>query len=568
MALVAARTRSYRCLFGLLALALPVAADAELRFREVADDWGVDFRHHHGGSGERYMVETMVGGLAAFDYDDDGDVDLFFVDGGRLPGYEDESPRSRLFRNDGGRFVDVTDDAGVALDDVYGCGAVTGDADGDGDLDLYVTAFGPDRLLRNEGTAGFVDVTAESGLGESTRSAPRWTAGAAFADVDRDGDLDLYVAGYVDFTLDNHKFCGDRDRGIRAYCQPGEYRPLGDRLYLNSGKGHFEDVTRAAGLEVAPGAGLGVIFGDLDQDGWADLYVANDETPNFLFRNRGGESAESRGSNIPSFEDLSLLSGTAYSDRGRPEAGMGVDLGDFDGDGRLDIVVTNFEFETNALYANAGGGLFTDVRWSSGLAEPTLTELAFGVDFADFDLDGDLDLAVANGHILDNADVFDSRSRYRQRNQLFENLGNRRWREVAASGLDAVGASRGLVAADLDGDGDLDLAIVNSGERAEVYENLAGANGWLRVAAPAAAGNRFGVGARVEVEAAGRQIREIRAGSSYLSSSPPEVHFGLGERESVDVTVHWPGGKVRRILQIPTERRLRVWSVEEKSAGR
>ncbi|MEE8526714.1 MAG: CRTAC1 family protein [Thermoanaerobaculia bacterium] len=540
--------RSYRRGTWLLAMAMAMAAEAgaELRFREVAEDRGVDFRHHHGGSGERYMVETMVGGLVAFDFDDDGDVDLFFVDGGRLPGYEGEAPRSRLYRNDGRRFADVTTEAGIELD-VYGCGATAGDVDGDGDLDLYVTAFGPDRLLRNDG-GRFADVTAEAGLGEPSRSALRWTAGAAFADVDRDGDLDLYVAGYVDFTVDNHKFCGDRERGIRAYCQPGEYKPIADRLYLNRGDGHFEDATFAAGLAVPPGAGLGVVFGDLDGDGWADLYVANDETPNFLFRNRGKGV----------FEDLSLLSGTAYSDRGRPEAGMGVDLGDFDGDGRLDVVVTNFEFETNALYANAGDGLFTDVRWTSGFAEPTLTELAFGVAFADLDLDGDLDLAVANGHILDNAESFNSQSRYRQRNQLFENLGGGRWREAAASGLDAVRASRGLVAGDFDGDGDLDLAVNNSGDRGSVYDNVGDGGSWLAVALRTGSGNRFGVGARIEIETAtGRQVREIKAGSSYLSSNPLEAHFGVGDAETVDaVTVRWPSGEIQRIRRIPVDRRL------------
>ena len=525
----------------------------EIRFRDAAEAWGVDFRHHHGGSGERYMVETMVGGLTAFDFDSDGDPDLFFVDGGELPGYTGEAPATRLYRNDGGRFVDVSEASGVraALAGPYGCGVVAGDIDDDGDLDLFVTAFGPDRLLLNDGEGRFTDGTTNAHLGE-----PAWSAGAAFVDVDGDQDLDLYVAGYVDFSLENHKFCGDKAKGIRAYCQPGEFRPLPDHLYLNDGRGRFTDATRAAGLAVAPGAGLGVLAGDLDGDGKPDLYIANDETPNFLFRNRGQGTG-----GVVSFEDVSLLSGTAYSDRGRPEAGMGVDLADFDGDGRSDLVVTNFEFETNALYLNVGNGLFNDVRWVSGFAEPTLTKLAFGVAFADFDHDRDLDLAIANGHILDNATELNPQSRYRQRNQVFENVGGARYREIQQVGLDIVRASRGLVAADLDGDGDLDLAINNSDDLAEVYENVGTGGGWLQVAPRSAAGNRHGIGARVDVEVDDQtQSREVRAGSSYLSQNELTVHFGLGDPRKIDrVTVRWPSGAVWTIVDVPPDRRLRAY---------
>ena len=521
-------------------------------FRETARDWGIDFRHHHGGSGRHYMVETMVGGVLAFDADGDGDNDLLFVDGGPLPGYQGETPRSRLYRNEGGgRFLELTARSPLPLDDsFYGCGGTAGDVDGDGDLDLYLTAFGPDRLLLNRGDGTFEDATANAGL---SGSAP-WTAGSAFADYDRDGDLDLFVAGYVNFSLDNHRFCGDQNAGVRSYCHPGVYEPEPDRLFRNRGDGTFEDVTTAAGLHRGRGAGLGVIFSDLDLDDLSDLYVANDETPNFLYRNRGDGT----------FEDLSLLSGTAYSDRGRPEAGMGVDLGDFDGNGTPDIVVTNFELETNALYINQGSGLFSDARWTSGLAEPSLVRLGFGIGWLDADHDGDLDLAVANGHILDNAEVFREGSKFRQPNQLFENLGQGRLREVGDSGLETTErASRGLALADLDGDGDLDLVIASSNDLAEVYENRAGSRRgrWLQVDLRSDSGNRRGIGSRLEARAGNqRHTREVRTASSYLSQNPLTAHFGLGSAAGVDeLVVRWPDGRRQTLRSLPTNRRLQVY---------
>jgi len=535
--------RSGSWLLGALLLAAPPAA-AELRLREVARDWGLAFRHHHGGSGRRYIAETMVGGVAILDYDGDGDGDVLFVDGGALPGYRGETPRSRLYRNEGGgRFVDVSDAAGIASA-VYGSGAAVGDVDGDGAPDLLLTALGPDRLLRNRGDGTFEDATLAAGLGD-----PGWSTSAAFADVDRDGDLDLYAAHYVEFTPEGHRPC--ENLGIEVYCHPGAYAGSPDRFYRNRGDGTFEEDTAGAGLAVpVPMAGLGVAFGDLDLDGWPDLFVANDADPNFLFLNRGDGT----------FEEEALLAGVAYGIAGRPEAGMGVDLGDVDGDGLPDVVVTNFELETNALYRNTGQRVFIDDRFKAQIAEPSLLDLAFGVTLADLDQDGDLDLAVANGHILDNAARFHERSRYAQANVVLENLGDGRFRPAPDAGLGGVvRASRGLASGDLDGDGDLDLAIVNSDDVAEVWENLGAAGGWLLVDLAGRGGNRFGVGARLELAGDGRrQVREARTASSYLSQGAATVHFGLGPARAADLEVIWPTGARQRFTGLPAARRLRV----------
>jgi len=426
----------------LTVLATVVAEAGEIRLRETAAQWGVDFRHHHGGSGRRYMVETMSGGVVMLDFDGDGDRDLFLVDGGSLPGYEGEPARSRLLRNDGaGRFVEATRGAGLDVE-VYGNGATAGDCDGDSDLDLYLTAFGGNRLFRNQGDGRFTDISLPAGVGE-----PRWSSSAAFSDVDRDGDLDLYVVNYVAFSFDSHQDCHDPANGLPIYCQPSTYPGEPDRFYRNGGDCTFTDATAEAGFDVPEDmAGLGLAFGDLNEDGWPDLYVANDTEPNFLFLSRGDGT----------LEETALLSGTAVGERGNVEAGMGVDLGDVDGDGRLDIVVTNFEMESNALYRNQGGGFFVDSRYPLRIAEPSFIPLAFGVTLADLDQDADLDLAVANGHVRDNASQFREQSRYGQPNQIYENLGTGVFREIGSAGLELARVSRGLAAGDLDGDGDLD----------------------------------------------------------------------------------------------------------------
>jgi enediyne biosynthesis protein E4 len=528
----------------LLFLLVPCLRAEGIKFREVSKAWHIDFRHHTGASGTRYMVESVAGGVVMFDFDGDGDEDLFFIDGGSLPGYKGEPARSRLFRNDGaGSFTDWTEKSGIRIAG-YGMGGSAGDVDNDGDPDLFVSGLDDDHLFRNNGDGTFTDVTAQAGV-----SDPQWSTSSAFADVDNDGDLDLYVVNYVDFTVKNHKLCGDLQRKLIGYCHPDDYNPYPSHFYRNRGNGTFENATQAAGFGGAIGPGLALAFGDIDNDGWQDLYVANDNKPNFLFHNKGDGT----------FEDISLLSGTAFGEHGNPEAGMGVDMGDYDGDGLLDIVVTNFELETYALYRNLGNGAFVDSRSPAGLAEPTLLYLGFGTAFADFDQDGDLDLVFANGHINDNTAEFRPGSLYRQRNQVFDNLGNGKFREDKATGMDAVRVHRGLASGDLDGDGDLDVVIVATNEPCEVYENTGASGSWLQVDFAAPAGNRFGIGARLELEAGGKkQIRDVKAGSSYLSQNALAAHFGLGKNATVDrLTVRRPG-KVQVFVGLPANRRVVV----------
>jgi enediyne biosynthesis protein E4 len=504
---------------------------------EATGAWGVDFVHDPGAAGELRFPEMMGGGVAVFDADGDGDLDLYFVNGAPEPGsaVAGPSPVNRLFlQGADGRFADATEGSGLG-DPGYGTGVAIGDFDNDGWDDVFVSNVGQDRLFRSRGDGTFTDVTAAAGVGD-----PAWSAGAAFADVDGDGHLDLYVANYVDFTVEDHEFCGDRSRGIRGYCTPVVYRPVADRFYRNRGDGTFRDATAAAGFAGPLGAGLGVLFADFTGDGRPDVYVANDLTPNFLFLNRGDGT----------FVDESLLSGAAYSDTGKAEAGMGVDAADVDGDGRLDLVVTNFELETNGLYLNQGSGLFLDGRYASGLAEPSLLRLAFGVAFGDFDHDGLEDLAVANGHVLDNPGQMAAQTPYRQPNQLFVQGPRGRFREARGSGFDEISrASRGLALGDLDGDGDLDLVLTNIAGPARLYRGEPPAGHWLLVdAVDPALGGRRALGARVRVEIGGRSwVRTVQGAMSYLSSSDPRAHFVFGPRGSLTsatarVEVRWPDG--------------------------
>ncbi len=524
-------------------------APAAPRFAERAAALGLEFSHRHFGTGEKYMPENMAPGVAIFDYDGDGRLDVYLVQGAPIgpevdPAAAPPEAANRLFRQTReGRFEDVTDRAGVG-DRGYGMGAGFGDVDRDGDLDLYVTNFGPNVLYRNRGDGTFEDATAEAGVG-----CAAWSVGAGFFDPDADGDLDLFVVNYVDFAFDNHKWCGDARRGIRSYCHPDVYDGLADVFYRNEGDGKFTDVSRAAGLVASPAdKGLGVAFSDLDGDGRLDAYVSNDSTMNYLYLGNGDGT----------FRESALLAGVGFNGSGAAEASMGIEIGDLDGDGRAELFVTHLDRETNTLYRTRGGGLYEDATEAAGLAAPSLPWVGFGTVFFDHDDDGDLDVFVANGHIIDNIELFDPTRSHRQPAQLFDNAGDGRFVEISgALGLSAPLVGRGAAAADLDRDGDADLVVAQNDGPALVLVNESGsAAGSALFRLAGGAGNPQGFGARLELAAGGRrQTRELLSASSYLSQGPPEIRFGLGGADAIDtLAVRWPTGRTVRYASLPAGR--------------
>jgi len=510
-----------------------VSQESPLQFRDIAAAAGLTFTHINGAGPSKHIVETMGSGGLFFDYNGDGQLDVFLVDGGSVTDPAAAArARSRLFRNRGnGTFEDVTPGTHIAHR-AYGMGACAADYDNDGRDDLYLTNFGPNALYHNAGDGTFTDVTASAGVG-----APALSTSCAFADIDNDGFVDLFVTNYVD-PEDNSKVCGDSR--ARAYCRPDVYKGAPNVLYRNNGNGTFTDVTRQSGVYSTRGKGLGVVFGDYDNDGRVDVFVANDLVPNFLYHNEGHGI----------FKEVGLAAGVAVASDGRARAGMGADFGDYDGDGRLDLVVTNFEMETHNLFSNLGQGLFADATLLSGVGAATLRFLGFGTVFLDYDNDGALDLAIANGHVLDNTALFQSTSKYAQRKLLLRNDGHGRFVDVAGtagSGFALERVGRTLVAGDIDNDGDLDLLVTNNGQAANLLRNDGGSRqGSVQVQLAGRQSNRDGIGARLVATAGGRtQIREIKAGSSYLGQNALRAHFGLGGAKEIEqLEVRWPSGHI------------------------
>jgi hypothetical protein len=527
-------------------------------FVESAASTGLRFTHVNGASGQYYMAEQMGSGVALFDYDNDGDLDVFLVQGGPLD--DARSPRtagpsSRLFRNDltvardGTRslhFTDVTDRAGVALR-TYGMGVAVGDYDNDGALDLFVTGFGAATLFHNNGNGTFTDVTAKAGVTD-----PLWSTSAAFVDYDRDGRLDLFVAHYLDFSFASNKVCHDA-LGARDYCSPRSYKPLPARLYHNEGNGRFADATEATGISKAYGAGLGAATGDYNGDGWPDVYVANDATPNNLWIN----------SRHGTFTDEGLLSGAALNASGNPEGSMGIASGDFNLDGHEDLFVTNIVGETHALYVNDGHGIFEDRRVPTGLGALTAAFTGFGADWFDYDNDGLLDLFVANGAVNVIEAQRGQPAPFRMRNQLLHNAGGRFVDASAEAGpaFQRMGIGRGAAFGDVDNDGDVDVIVTNNGGAALLLLNQAVENGgsghWLQVNVRQPAVNRFAFGTWVGVERDGKPTlwRRVRTDGSYLSASDARLHFGLGSPSAVSgVEVQWPDGERERWTGVRADR--------------
>jgi len=527
------------------------AGAPSVQFRDVAREAGVDVRHINGASPEKFLVETMSAGGLFLDYDNDGWLDLVLVDGGSLadPRVAAQA-RHRLFRNRGdGTFSDVTASSGLRNRE-YGMGACAGDYDNDGWIDLYVTNLGPNTLYRNNRRGAFEDVTKAAGVG-----SPLFSTSCAFVDVDRDGDLDLFVANYVDATADHNIFCSGSDPAdrTRLYCHPLVYQGQRDVLYRNMGDGTFVDVSREAGLGDRLGNGLGVAVGDYDDDGWPDLFVANDKVPNFLYHNDGHGA----------FTEIGLLAGVAVAGDGKARAGMGTDFGDVDGDGLLDLVVTNHELERHSMFRNIGRGLFQDVTSRSGLGFATLPFVGFGTAFLDYDNDTDLDLAIVNGHVLEHPEKYDRASRHAQRNLLFRNDGGRLIEVGRASGqvFAVEKVSRALAVGDIDNDGDLDLLVMNNGQTVDLLRNDGGSRrNAVLIRLVGTTANRDGIGARLRVTAAGKtQIREVKSGSSYLAQNDLRVHVGLGAAATVDrVEIRWPSGATQILRDLPANQILTV----------
>jgi hypothetical protein len=522
-------------------VSVPRAADTVVRLIDVAAQAGVTLLNICGGPAKDYIIDEVGSGAAWVDYDNDGNLDLLIVNGStRDRAKAGGDPLVALYRNDGtGHFTDVTARAGLARRG-WGMGVCVADYNNDGNDDLYVTsAVGGNALYRNNGNGTFTDVTREAGVADTG-----WSTGCAFGDYDRDGNVDLYVAHYVKFDertiAKRGETAGCKFMTVDVSCGPKGLKGEPDVLFHNNGRGGFVDATKSAGINDPGYYGFGVLFTDLDDDGWPDIFVANDSTPNFLFHNnRNG-----------TFSETGLIAGVALSGDGREQSGMGVDAGDYNRDGHFGLVVTHFSHDYTTVYENSGRGFFTDASYTTGVAVGAGRYLGWGVGFVDFANSGLLDLFVSNGHIYPEVDTHGLGTRYRQRKQLFRNLGNRRFQEVtdeSGGGLLLEKSSRGAAFGDYDNDGDIDVLVVNLDDRPTLLRNdTAGGNHWVTLQLVGTKSNRDGIGARVRVTANGRpQTTEIRAGGSYLSSNDRRAHFGLGAANRVQqVQIQWPSGLV------------------------
>ena len=513
-----------------------------IKFIDIAQKAGLNFQHFSGSSEKTYILEGMSGGVAWIDYDRDGWLDLYLVNGGLwdelLKGKRSIS--NALYRNKGdGTFIDVTKKAGVG-NHFWGMGVAASDYDNDGWTDLYVCNYGPNTLYRNNGDGTFTDVTDKAKVGDK-----RWAVSAAFGDYDSDGHLDLYVTNTVQFDHNQPPPMNCHYRGIIVQCGPLGLVPDADILYHNNGDGTFSDVTKKTQVgNVKPSYGLGVAWSDYDNDSDLDLYVANDQMANFLFQNQGNGS----------FIEVGLMSGAGYSDDGLAQGSMGVDLGDYDHDGLLDIFLTHFSDDYNTLYRNLGNGNFRDVSHLSEIAFPSWPFLGWGTGFVDVDNDGWEDLFIANGHLFPQVENYQMGHSFYQRSQLFKNLGNGRFQEFTA-GLDKVRlwSSRGAAFADFDNDGDIDIAVNNLDGNPWLLMNKGGnKQAWLSLLLEGVRSNRSGIGTRVTASTStGNQIREVRGGSSYQSTHDFRVHFGLGNTKIVKtLEVRWPDGSIQKFNQI------------------
>jgi hypothetical protein len=540
-------------LFGAMAM-LSGAAIAQsppgspVTLKNVARSSGVTFVLDNSPTPEKHLIESVPGGVAAFDYNGDGRVDLFFTNGAVSPTLDKTSEKywNRLYRNDGGmKFTDATKEANLAGAG-YSMGAAAADYDNDGDTDLFVAGVGVRQLYRNTG-GKFEEVGAAAGLGKSGE----WAVGGGWFDYDNDGDLDLFVVNYLKWSAEQNRFCGDAARKIRVYCHPRYFEGLPNRLFRNRGNGTFEDVSLSAGVAKHVGKGMSVAFADYDADGFVDAFVTNDGVPNFLFHNRGDGT----------FEETGLLAGVAVPSHGRAVSSMGTDFQDYDNDGRPDIHITALASETFPLYRNQGAGAFVETTQSSGLAVLGVKSSGWATLFADFNNDGLKDLFTANAHVNDRVESFEA-SLYKQPNSLFINTGSGKFRDGSAdAGAEfkaAAAAHHGAAAADFNDDGRIDIAVSALGAPAELWENTTARPGhWISLKLIGTKSNRDAIGARITI---GNQTRMVTTASGYVSSSDVRAHFGLGDASKIidRIEITWPSGAKQVLEKIVADRVLTV----------
>ncbi len=520
-----------------------------IRMTDVTEATGITFQHTDGSTGRRYIVETVTAGLATFDYNGDGLIDIYFLNGAPTPeSHFDTPPRNALYRNDGNwHFTDVTEEAGVG-DTGYGLGVAAADYDNDGDLDLYVNNFGPNVFYRNNGDGTFTDVTDETGTGAGDKVG----AGACFLDADADGNLDLYCANYVRFTYGTHK--ETVVDGHPQYTGPKDYEPEPDDFFMSNGDGTFRNASKEAGIANHAGTGMGIVCLDYDNDADTDIAVLNDVRGNFLFENDGKGH----------FEEVGLAAGIAYSADGMELGSMGFDCGDYNNDGWLDLYQTAYASELPALFENTGAGFFEDVTRATGAGAGCFPYVNWGTSLVDFDNDGDRDLFIANGHLQDNVHLYDTATSYEARNVLLMNNGDGHFIDVSdqcGNGLLPKLSSRGAAFDDLDNDGDIDAVVLNSRKGPTILRNDSPRdNHWIEIRLQGVESNRDGVGAQVRVRTGDlEQTDEVHSGRGYQSHYGLRLHFGLGERDHIDrIEVRWVGGKVDVLEDVAPDQLLTI----------
>jgi hypothetical protein len=527
-------------------------AHVAVRYTDIRKSAGITFLQDSTESDEKYYLETMGTGVAWIDYDQDGLMDLYFVQSGATDAYKPAKPlRSALYHNNGdGTFTDVTAKAGVGGEGHYGQGVAVGDFDNDGYPDLYVTGYGRAILYHNNGDGTFTDVTAKAGVADEGE----WSTSAGWFDYDKDGWLDLVVTNYIEWAPRNNLWCGDRKPGYRSYCNPNNYKGQKTKLYHNNHDGTFTDVSDKSGVGLPESKGMGLVLADFNNDGWPDIAIANDTWPNFLFQNNHDGT----------FTDVSLISGLAASEDGRYEAGMGIDAADVDGDGFLDIYITHLDMELDRLYHNNGDGTFTDDTYGSGIGNKAILLSGVSAKFIDYDNDGWPDIVQANSAMVDNVSLYQSLVSYKEPLLMFHNLGKGRFEKSS----DSLGpdfnrpiAGRGLATADFNNDGGVGIAVNVRGDYPELLRNDGGnSNNWLEVLLIGTKSNHDGIGSVLRLTSGGVvQVDQAKGGTSYMSASDPRIHFGLGKRAKVEsLTITWPSGQVDKLTNLPINKIIAV----------